>query len=216
MSDPPSGIIFHTAQEARAENPISTDLVRGKLAAMPSSGAQTEAAAQVLGRGATVAASALKRAVREARPPNPGHAQRPYMRHGGEGGGPNSGCAQRPYMRHGRGGAGPNLGCAQRPYMRHGSSGSGGRCAVGCTGRRDGMTAGGRDRRWAPGSSGIAKAQVRKVTARRLRAEVGLCGNDPIRGAATGAGCASGDRHGRGVAPAARSRLGPRPDVRLR
>jgi hypothetical protein len=57
--------------------------------------------------------------------PNAGHAQRPYMRLGGGGGGPNSGFVQRPYWRRGGGDGEPNSGHAQRPYTRHGSEGRG-------------------------------------------------------------------------------------------
>jgi hypothetical protein len=55
--------------------------------------------------------------------------------------------------------------------------------------RRAGETA-----EWAPGSPGLREALAREVEKRRLRAEVGLRGNDPIRGKAAGAGAGDGAR----------------------
>jgi hypothetical protein len=40
---------------------------------------------------------------------------------------------------------------------------------------------------WAPGSPGLGEALAREVMARRLRAELALHGNDPMRGPAAGA-----------------------------
>ena len=51
---------------------------------------------------------------------------------------------------------------------------------------------------WALGSSGLREARARGSEKRRLRAEEGLRGNDPIRGKAAGAGAGDGAR----VAPA--------------
>jgi len=59
--------------------------------------------------------------------------------------------------------------------------------------RRAGETA-----EWAPGSPGLREALAREVEKRRLRAEVGLRGNDPIRGKTAGAGAGGEAR----VAPA--------------
>ena len=47
--------------------------------------------------------------------------------------------------------------------------------------RRDGRTT-----EWAPGSRGLREALVRELEKRRLRADVGLRGNDPARGQTTG------------------------------
>ncbi len=46
---------------------------------------------------------------------------------------------------------------------------------------------------WAPGSPGLGAALAREVEKRRLRAEVGVRGNDPICGNASGAGAAKAD-----------------------
>ena len=51
---------------------------------------------------------------------------------------------------------------------------------------------------WVPSSPGLGEALAREVLKRRLRAAEGLCGNDPIRGTAVGAGAGDGGR----VAPA--------------
>jgi hypothetical protein len=51
---------------------------------------------------------------------------------------------------------------------------------------------------WVPGSPGLGEALARGVLKRRLRAEVGLRGNDPIRGKTAGAGAGGEAR----VAPA--------------
>jgi hypothetical protein len=51
---------------------------------------------------------------------------------------------------------------------------------------------------WALGSSGLRETRARGSEKRRLRAEEGLRGNDPIRGKAAGAGAGDGAR----VAPA--------------
>ena len=47
---------------------------------------------------------------------------------------------------------------------------------------------------WAPGSPGLGEALAREVEKRRLRAEVALRGNDPIRGPVAGVGAAGGAR----------------------
>ena len=47
---------------------------------------------------------------------------------------------------------------------------------------------------WALGSSGLREARARGSEKRRLRAEEGLRGNDPIRGKAAGAGAGDGAR----------------------
>jgi hypothetical protein len=51
---------------------------------------------------------------------------------------------------------------------------------------------------WAPGSPGLAEALARELEKRRLRAVVGLRGNDPIGGTVTGGGPGGAER----VAPA--------------
>ncbi len=52
---------------------------------------------------------------------------------------------------------------------------------------------------WGPGSPGLGEALARELEKRRLRAEVGLRGNDPIRGNAAGAGAGDGARAARAV-----------------
>ena len=60
--------------------------------------------------------------------------------------------------------------------------------------RRAGETA-----RWSAGSPGLGEALAWEVGKRRLRAEVGPRGNDPIRGKAVGAGVEDGARVARAV-----------------
>jgi len=96
-----------------------------------------------------------------------------------EAGGSNSGFAQRPCARRCARGLGRRRGCAPLALP---------------AGRQASEAAG-----WAPGAPGLGEALAREVMRRRLRAELALRGNDPIRGSAASAGSGAGARVALGV-----------------
>jgi hypothetical protein len=156
-------------------------VLRGR--AVERAAAKAEAAAQAPWRAAIKAAQRAKRAVREARRQTRNLRNNP-PRVGAEAE------THNPRNDPMRGTTLTRVARAPRPWS----------ALRGPNPRRVGEVDGWRDAvAWAPGSPGWGEALAREVTARRVRAELALRGNDPMRGPAAGAGVGEGTRVARKV-----------------